>query len=459
MDDLKKKLGDYQNQLREKFHKILEEENNFLADSSLHNIKRPSLFAHGILWGTLLFFAIAILWASFAKIDEFTIGEGKVIPSSKVQVIQNLEGGIVSDILVRQGSVVEKNQILMHIDDTRFSTSFEEGRLKELAVTAKIARLSAEATDKPLVLPSDKRFQTHLAFLRNEEALYKTRQHEKETKLETLSKEKQQKAEELSALKARLVQLEKSYELVNRELDMTRPLVKSGAVSEVEVLRLERQANDITGDIATTRFGIPKAESSIAEVNSKIAQVHANFRSEAQKELNAAKAELETLKQSNIALADRFDRTAVRSPVKGTVKNINVATIGGVVQPGMELMQIVPLDDTLLIEARIRPSDIGFLRPGQKAIVKITAYDFSIYGGLDAELEHISADTIKDEKGDSYYEIYVRTNKNYLGTSEKPLLIIPGMLATVDILTGEKTVMQYLLKPLIKAKQGALRER
>ncbi|HAU0263539.1 TPA: HlyD family type I secretion periplasmic adaptor subunit [Legionella pneumophila] len=369
-------------------------------------------FTHIILWTSLLFFIVAIIWANYAILDEVTTGQGKVIPSSEVQVIQNLEGGIIQNIFVKEGQIVKKDQILMQIDNTRFMASYAEAEKKIDALEIEIIRLNAEISDTKPVFP-DKFIKTYPHLVQNQLSLYESRMRE-------------------------LNQLKKSLELAQKELDLTRPLLKGGSVSEVEVIRLERSVSEIKGNIE-------------------------KFKSEELDKLNKARTELFALVEANKADKDRLTRTTVRSPVYGIVKQIKTTTIGGVVQPGSDLLEIVPLDDTLLIEAKIRPSDIGFIHPGQKAMVKITAYDFSIYGGLEGVVEHISADTIIDEKTDkkeeSYYIVKVRTEKNYLGTEKKPLPIIPGMQATVDILTGQKSVLQYLLKPIIKAKQSALRER
>ncbi len=273
-----------------------------------------------------------------------------------------------------------------------------------------------------------------------------------------LEQQKNQKSQEIRELKSKQSQLEKSRNLVQQELKITRPLVKQGIMSEVELLRLERQANDIQGEMETTRLGIPRIESALEEVKQKIEEAAVNFRSLAQSELNENKAKLSGLSESNVALEDRVKRTAVRSQVRGTVKQIKVNTVGGVVQPGMDLLEIVPLEDNLLIEAKVRPSDIAFLHSGQSAMIKFTAYDFSIYGGLTAKLEHISADSITNEKGEPFFLIRLRTDKNYLGDI-KHLPIIPGMITTVDILTGRKTILDFLMKPLNKIRERAFRER
>ena len=415
------------------------------------------LAGHIILWTIAVFILLAILWASVASLDEITSAEGKVIPSRNIQVIQNLEGGIVNDILVHEGDQVQKEQVLMHIDNTRFKSSYEEAKLRGIALTAKIARLLAETKDKPLKIPTDLTEITTKAY-NNEVELYHSRKKEVENKRSIFKNRLQQKQQELAELEARQQQLERGYSLVKKEVELTEPLVAQGAVSRVEVLRLQREANTLHGELQRNKLAIPRIAASIKEAQDSLADITISFQREAQQELNDVRLELEQITASTVALEDRVKRTAVRSPVKGTVKQINITTIGGVIQPGMDLMEIVPADDTLLIEARVRPSDIAFLRPGQMAMVKITAYDFSIYGGLEAIVEHISADTIQDNKGNSYYKIRIRTKKNSL-PGDKPLPIIPGMLATVDIISGQKTVLDYLLKPLIKAKHQALRER
>jgi adhesin transport system membrane fusion protein len=358
-----------------------------------------------LLWLVVLFFGVGLGWASIAKVDQITRASGKVVPSQHVQIIQNLEGGIVSEILVDEGDVVHAGEVLVKLDDTQFASELALGRLHCLEHRAQAARLRAEAEGKPFEAPEFV-MERKPELVKQEQELYKKRKE----------------------------QLERKQESLERELKMLRPLVKTGAVSELEVLRVERQLQDVKD----------------------------SFCSEAREELNDILAEIERLKESNRALEDRVARTRVRSPVKGIVKQLMVKTVGGVIQPGVELAEIVPLDDTLLIEARVKPSDIGFLHPGQDAMVKFTAYDFSIYGGLEGTIEHIGADAITDNshgKETSYYKIRVRTEKNYLGGDDDPLPIIPGMAVNVDIMTGKKTILQYLLKPVLKAKEHAFTER
>jgi adhesin transport system membrane fusion protein len=373
--------------------------------------KRASYLSHILIWTIVVFFISVIVWANYAILDEVTTGTGRVIPSSQIQVIQNLEGGIVKKILVHEGEVVQKNQVLMQIANVRFKATLDETQGKIIALELKILRLNAERKNKQFIVPK-KYSQMNPLLVAEEKALHLARQNE-------------------------LKQMKDSYSLVIKELNLTRPLVDKGAVSTVEVLKLERTANTIQGEIY-------------------------KFKSKALEQLNTARADLNNLKSTHPADLDRLDRTTVRSPVKGIIKQIKINTVGGVIKPGMDIIEIVPLNDTLLIEAKIKPSDIGFIRPQQKAVVKITAYDFAIYSGLDGVIEQISADTISESingKEETYYLVRVRTQKNYLGTKEKPLYIIPGMMATVDILTGEKSVLDYILKPILRAKNNALRER
>ncbi len=280
-----------------------------------------------------------------------------------------------------------------------------------------------------------------------------------QSNIDVLQQQARQRQQELAENQAKLNKLRTSYELSNEELKMSEPLVSVGVISEVEILRLKRTVNDLRGEMETTRLAIPRIQSSLNEVRQKIEDVKVRFQSEAASQLSEVQAELGRTQTTITSAEDRVSRTLVRAPVKGKINRLMINTVGGVIQPGEDIVEIVPVDDSLLIEAHIRPSDIAFLRPGQNAMIKFTAYDFSIYGGLPATLERISADTITNEEDESFYLIYLRTEKNYIDSSKGPLEIIPGMTVTVDILTGKKTVLDYLLKPILKAKNEALRER
>jgi adhesin transport system membrane fusion protein len=420
--------------------------------------KEAHPLSHVILWTTVCFFTMALIWADYSTLDEVTRGTGRVIPSRHVQVVQNLEGGIVSEILVKEGDQVNTNQVLLRIDDTRFASSYRESQVTSATLQAKIVRLTAESQGKPFKLPQNLTPAQTEPFL-NEQALARSREQELQSQIEVLTQEITQKKQEIKELASRQQQLQQSYELAQKELNITEPLVKKGVMSEVDLLRLQREASSIKAELEGARLHIPRAEAAVTEAERKIEELQMSFRTKALGDLNEIKAESSRLTESKRALEDRVIRTAVRSPVKGTVKRLKITTIGGVVQPGMDLVEIVPSEDKLLIEAQIRPSDIAFLHPGESAMVKFTAYDFSIFGGLRASLEHISADTITNERGESFFLIRLRTERNYLGTKAKPLPIITGMTVNVDILTGKKTLLDYLLKPIKKAQEQALRER
>jgi len=435
------------------------EDIEFMGETAAAALQGPPVYSHVLIWGSVAFVGVFIAWAAFATLGETTVGEGKVIPSSQVQVVQNLEGGIVSDIKVRIGDVVRKNQVLMLIDDTRYASSFQENKVKNDALTAKIARLSAEVNGRNFELPA-KFTKDNPDLAERELTLFRSRQAEVNANTAAFRQQIDQRTQELREKRGRLTQIQASLDLLNKELAMSRPLVKAGAMSEVELLRLERQQNDLVGELESTKITIPRLDSAVSEAKNKLESYVAKFRNDALGELNQVRAEQEGSAATGVALKDRVERAVVRSPVTGTIKSVKVTTVGGVVQPGSELLEIVPLEDNLLVEARVKPRDIAFLRPGQETLVKITAYDFSIYGGFPAKLENISADSINDEKkGDSYYLVRVRTTSTMPQRHGQPLAIIPGMTATVHIHTGEKTFLQYLLKPIIKTRELAFRER
>lgn len=410
------------------------------------------------IWGVIAFFLFLGLWAHFAIIDEVTRGEGKAIPSSKLQKIQNLEGGIVAQIYAKEGQIVEEGAPLLRLDDTRFVSNVGETEADRLAMALRVERLSAEVEDRPLKIDEEIR-KAVPSQAANEEALYQSRRQQLEDELGGMHEQLVQRQQELREFSSKQAQYRNSLQLLRQEISMSEPLVAQGAISQVEVLRLKRAEVENRGQLDATSLAIPRAESAIKEVERKIDETRGKFRSDALTQLNEARTDLNKAKATGKALDDRVNRTLVTSPVRGIVKQMLVNTVGGVIQPGSDLVEIVPLDDTLLVEARVRPQDIAFLHPGQEAMVKFTAYDFTIYGGLKAKLEQIGADTITDEDNNTFYVIKLRTERSHLGSDEKPLLIIPGMVASVDIITGKKSVLSYLLKPIIRARAEALRER
>ena len=439
------------------------EDTEFMRESDAALLEGPRQVTHWILWSIAAFFVVGLIWAALAQVDQIIAGQGQVVPSSRVQVVQNLEGGIVSSIAAKTGDVVTKGQVVMELDNTRFDSQLREGLAKDQSLRARIARLEAEAQGSSFVPPPQLQ-QENAAVVAEEAAVFEARRREFQSNVQVLRQQSQQKSQELEELAAKELQLVESYALVSRELDLTRPLVGEGAVSEVELLRLERAGTELRGQLESARLAMPRLRSVLAEVHQRIAGLEAQFRAEASKELSLARAEQSMSSASNVELKDRVHRTLVRAPMAGIVKQVKVYTVGGVVQPGMALLEIVPADDSLLIEARIRPADIAFLEVGQPATVKLSAYDYSIYGSLDAVLEQIGSDTVAPEDPEQkdqsrYYVVRVRTTSNRLRGMERPVLIIPGMEAAVDVKTQRRTVLEYLLKPIIKTRERALRER
>ncbi len=396
-----------------------------------------------------------IAWAAFSKVDEVTRGEGKVIPSRQLQVLQSLDGGVVSEILVREGEIVEPEQVLLRIDQTRYASSVREARVQYLALVAKAARLRALTEGSAFTVP-DEVAKEDPTTVEEERRLYESRRSELEAQLSIARQQVTQRQQELVEVRVKHAQAAQAYDFSAKELSVTRPLINSGAVSEVELLRLERDVSRFRGERDQALAQISRIQTGISELTRKVQGVELTFRNESGKELADTMSKLNGVAESGIGLADKVTRSALRSPVKGTVKRLLVNTVGGVVQAGKDIVEVVPLEDNLLLEARVQPRDIAFLHPGQKAVVKFTAYDFSIYGGLDGKLEHIGADTVVDEKGNAFFIVRVRTDKSSLGEN---LPVIPGMVAEVDIITGEKSVLSYLLKPVLRAKARAFSER
>lgn len=411
------------------------------------------------IWGVIGFFVFLLLWAHFAIIDEVTKGEGKAIPSSRIQKIQNLEGGIVAQIYVHEGQIVEAGAPLVRLDDTRFASNVGETEADRVAMELRVERLSAEVDNRPLNI-TDAARKAVPNQASNEESLYLSRRQQLADEIGGLQQQLLQRQQELREFSSKQDQYRNSLNLLRQEIGMSEPLVQQGAISPVEVLRLKRSEVETRGMLDGTTLAIPRAQAAINEVQRKIDETRGKFRSEALAQLNEARTNLSKAQATSKGLEDRVSRTMVTSPVRGIVKQMLVNTVGGVIQPGSDMAEVVPLDDTLLVEAKIRPQDIAFLHPGQEAMIKFTAYDYTIYGGLKGKLETIGADTVMDEeKKNTFYVIKLRTDRSHLGTDEKPLLIIPGMVASVDIITGKKSILSYLLKPIIKSRAEAMHER
>ncbi|MCK6264341.1 HlyD family type I secretion periplasmic adaptor subunit [Vibrio sp. ZSDE26] len=458
------------------YEKLSPTELDYVDDKTAALLLNTPSSARVMLWVMILFFIVAIAWSSWAEIDKVTVGQGKVVPSSQLQVIQNLEGGLVKEILVKEGDFVEQGQQLILIDDTRFRSDFREREQQVANLTANVLQLSASMTSVVINEEFDENNWRDnvrldygkLAFppilseakpklVARQKAEYRQDLNNLRNQISVIDQQVTQKLQDLIEIQARVKNLRQSYNYANKELEITRPLAEEGVVPKIELLKLQRQVNDTRREMTSSELKVPVLRSAIRE--SMLSRIDAaqKFRSEQQEKLNQAQDKLSSITESTVGLEDRVNRTVVMSPVNGTVKTLYVNTVGGVIQPGMDIVEIVPAEDTLLVEAQIAPQDIAFLRPDLTAIVKFSAYDFTKYGGLEGSLEHISADTTQDEEGNSFYLVRVRTAQTSLGENET-LPIIPGMTASVDIITGKRTVMNYLLKPILSAQQNALKE-
>ena len=411
------------------------------------------------LSGTLVgLVATFILWASLARLQEVTTGRGRVIPASKIQVVQSLEAGIVREILVREGAIVREGDVILRIDPTIAGSTLGEAREKMLGLKAMIARLEAEVEDRAIAFPAELTGQ-QAELIANQRDQFETRRRELQASLASLDGQVRQRMQEIAEAEARRETLRRALEIASEELAMVRTLVKTRAASRSEQLVAEAKVNDIGGSLKATELAIPRLQSALEEVRGRRAERLEAARGEALQKLNGARIEHSALAEVSRGSQDRVGRTTLRAPASGVVKTVAVTTVGQVVQPGQSIIEIVPMDANLLVEVQVRPQDIAFLRPGQPALVKITAYDFAIYGGLKARVEQIGADSVTTEKGESYYVLRVRTDAADLRHGNEALPIIPGMVADVDVVTGSKTVLGYLTKPLTRMRQTALRER
>nr|WP_218975831.1 HlyD family type I secretion periplasmic adaptor subunit [Marinobacter adhaerens] len=427
------------------------------ADAEQAIEQQSTLRARSLLYGIALVVIGLIAWAGFAKVDEVTRGEGKVIPSRQLQVIQSADGGVIENLYVEEGDTVEKGDLLVRVDPTRFVASFQEGSVRVFALAAKVKRLRAQINNEPLQLDiRNTKTPEQTEVLRQEQSYYQSSLEGLQDRLTVAKEQLAQREQELSEAQAGLNAARNSYRMSTQELQATKPLLASGAVSEIEILRLERDQAAADGERLQAQARVRQVKASIQEAESKIREVESAARNQWREELSEASSQLNSLEKSVAGLEDKVRLSEIRSPVDGTVQRVLLNTIGGVVQPGNAVVEIVPSDDRLLIEAKVAPKDIAFLRPGLPATIKLHAYDFAVYGGLDATLEHISADTITDDRDNTFYLVRAVTDDK---KAAQKFSVIPGMTAQLDIMTGKKTILSYLLKPLLRAKSNALSER
>lgn len=418
----------------------------------------PSRGLDALLLSLVALVAAFLLWAAFARIEEVTTGTGRIIPASKLQIVQNLEGGIVREVLVHEGDTVAANGVLLRIDPTQARSSLGEIQQKLDGLKALAARLDAEMKGAEPVFPDDIE-DRRADLIEREMAYYRARQRELASTISVLRTQEEQRGQEVVEVKDRIETLRRALALAEEQLQLMKPLVESKAASRAEILAIETRVNETAGALSAAELSLPRLAAAHKEASDRIAEKQSSFKSEASQQLSSVRMETSVLAEQVKGTSDKLSRTTVRAPVSGIVKTVHVTTPGQVVQPGQNLVEIVPMNDTLLVETRIKPRDIAFLHPGQSALVKLSAYDFSLYGGLEGEVEQIGADSITDDKGETYYLIQVRTKKRTLEHNGETLRVIPGMVADVDVRTGDKTVLGYLMKPLTRMRQTALRER
>lgn len=405
-----------------------------------------------------LFVLIAIIWMSWAEIDVVIRGSGKVVPASQVQLVQSLEGGIVSEILVREGETVDINQPLVKISDIAFSSSFEENRLLYLELLARASRLQAEGFNQPFKTNAEVS-NSAPQVMASEKNLFESNQQQLQDIANILDEQIQQSESSLREAEAKKRQLQKSLQLMQKEIRIKLPLKNKGIISEVEFLQLQQREAELEGELDSVTLSIPRYQSSIEEARFKKQKELLDFRNKAKKELNEVNAEISRIKESQTALRDRVKRTTLRSPVKGIVQRLHANTIGGVVSPGSKVVEIVPQEDSLLIELKIKPADIASVHVDQTARLKFSAYDFAIHGSLRGTVSFVSADTITNEEGQSYYLVRVKPEQDYLGHESSPLPIKVGMTTEADIITAKKSILSFVMDPVNRGLDKALRER
>jgi len=398
------------------------------------------------------------IWAGFSQIDEIVRGDGKVIPGGENQMIQHLEGGILSDIMVKEGQRVKADDTLLRVDNMKSSSTYESSQYKSAELRAKIVRLRAESTGGSFS-PSAADMQNLPMQIAQERSLYISNQEGLQSQISGLNEQYIQKQNEKLEAQGRISEQKHALALIREEVAISEPLVAQGIKPRVEFLKLQRELSDVTERYNALLASIPRLSAAMSEIRNKIQTARSEFTSKARLDLNQAETEYKRVGTESSALADQVTRTVIKSPINGIVQKLFVNTVGGVIKPGDNLIEIVPTEGGLLVEAKVKPSDIAFLYPGQKAVVKVTAYDFSIYGSLEGTVSTISPTTETDEKENVYYIVRVQTNKKYLGSKEKPLKIIPGMMVNVDVITGQKTILEYIFKPILKAKQYTFTER
>ncbi|WP_418185526.1 HlyD family type I secretion periplasmic adaptor subunit [Aliarcobacter vitoriensis] len=413
---------------------------------------------HWVLISFCVTMFLFIVWAAFAEIDEIARGTGKVVPSGQNQIVQNLEGGIVQEILVKEGDTVERDEILIRISNEKGTSTAMSNELKSYYLQAQIQRLNAELSRIPFEYKKGDNQELN-EFLDNENELYITNQKQLESKISILKEQIKQKENDLKDAQQTISHMKFSVNAISKEVSMTKPMVERGIRSQVDFLKLQREESDAKNKLQSVTLSVDKITSEIAELNRKIDETNEVNDAQVREKLNEAVNQLKDVEANKLASSDQVARTVVKSPSNGIVQKLHINTIGGSIKPAQDLLEIVPTDHKLIVEVKILPKDIAFIYQGQKAIVKFSAFDFSIFGGLDGHVINISPDTVVEKDEKTFYIVRIETEKNYIGEGDKQKHIIPGMIADVDILTGKKTVLDYILKPILKTKTYTMTER
>lgn len=431
---------------------------DFMSELEAATRMKPATSATLMLFSIIGLVVFGFIWASVSEVEEMTRGTGQVVPTQEIQVVQSLEGGILQEILVKEGETVDQKQVIMRLSDIHFSSQERGTEAKFLSLEARRARLKAEADGEPFVIPANVA-EKNPEIGNNELALYESRQKELNNSYEILDDRISKATAELAEVKAKITERRQNRDLLQEELKITRDMVEKRAAPKLQQIRLERELTTIKGDISSLSERQKGLDAELEVSKKERSSQDDKFRSQALGELNNVEAEIAGLEESLKSIGDRVSRTELRAPVDGVVNKIALKTIGGVVEPAMKLIEIVPLDDELKILARVPPEEIAFLRPGLDTKVKITAYDPQKYGSLDGTLVRLASNSVTDKDGNVTFEIEVRTDKNYMGTEEKPLPITPGMVAEVEVITGKRTILEYMMKPVLRARDRAFTER
>ncbi len=430
---------------------------DFMAELEAATSLRPAAPVILMLFSVVALAVMFLIWASVSSVEVITRGQGQVVPTQEIQVVQSLEGGILSELLAREGEQVKKGQVLMRLSDTQFSSEERGTESKFLSLTAKRIRLQAEANGEEFVMPADITEKSP-AIAKNEEQLYNSRKDELKNSYAILDDRISKANAELSEIKAQVGRMSEQRRMLQNELEVTRRMVEQKAAPKLEQMQKERELSDVSGQINAASAKQGGLASEVEAARKEKQSQEGRLRSQALTELNETETEIAGLQENLKSMGDRVDRREIRSPVDGVVNNIALTTIGGVVEPAMRLVEIVPLDDELKIVAKVTPDQVAFLHTGQDVKVKITAYDPQRYGSLPGKVTRIGANSVSDREGKIFFEIEVRTEKNYLGKEDRKFPITPGMVANTEVITGKRTILEYLLKPILRAQDVALTE-